>query len=360
MSNDQAVVLLVAIVSIAALLAWYYWDSLQSMWANRPAVPATSGGSLFNTSFVLAVVFGLALGYFLGVPLTRKVASMIGLRSTFLVHWVTAISVAAVYVAWVYHNTPTNHKTALLFFGTSRFRVGPGGFGFEEGLNAMPLGWPFFTPVDKDVSQFVEEFKQMKAYSQDKQPVKITGTFRRYIDDIYATFNVNNKSGTEEEAVQELVSLTLKQIRAAAEAFPAEDLVSQEANGGTSTKDLLATRAFDKVQTDLSGGNWFGYNIMPIQVNEIDLDPDFEKALKAKSREEKEGEAEKVQVKRRLEQIKDLTDQGINPDHAAAIAQVEAEKPGAKINTLNLPGSQGIGEGIGKFAEAASNWLNKK
>lgn len=363
-NTTQIVILMVMALSLLGFAAlWQFRGSLTTVMGSltQTTLPqATSGGSLFNTSFLLAIVFWLAVGYLFGVPFSRWTASALGLSGLSILHSGITIAIAAAGMVWVTHNTPTNHKTAVLFFGTARFRVGPRGNGFEEGLNALPLGWPFFVAHDRNVNQFVEKFDQMKAYSQDRQPVRISGTFRRYIDDIYAAYNINNADGQETEAVQELVSTTLGYIRDGAEDFTAVQLISEHPGGSGPTKKVLAESAYEKVQAYLAGANTIGYNITPILINEVDLDPDFEKALKAKSREEVEGEAEQVQIERRLKQIDTLKEKGVNADLAASVAQVEAEKPGAKINTINIPGMQGIGEAAGNAGKAFSEWLRNR
>ena len=347
-----------ALVAIAAsLVAYLGRQQVVAYRARRTAPPAGQAfdWGLVNTSFVLAALAGLLIGYVIGLPVGRSLANATGFSRPFLMQSLVALGVAALWVLWTYHNTPTNHKTAMLLFGTKRVRMGPRGFGFEEGLNGKPLGWPFFVAVDKNISQQVEPFKQMKAYSKDKQPVRITGTYTRYIDDVYRTYDVSS----EAEAIESLESMTLKWIRGGAEAYDAETLVSQEANGNP-TKDVLAKKAFDNVQAELASDASVGYNIKPIQINEIDLDLEFENALKAKSREMKEGEAEQVQIDRRLEQLDSVIAKKVNPDLAAGFVQVEAEKPGAKVTTFNIPGIQGIGEAAGNFGKAAAEWLSKK
>ncbi len=362
--TNLAIILVAVILLVGIFAALQYSDQLRTAWSriSPPTIghQPTSGESLFNTSFLLAVVFWLAVGYFVGVPISRWIAGGLGLRGTLVLHSAVTLAIATLGMLWVTHNTPTNHKTAVFFFKTARFRVGPRNNGFEEGLNALPLGWPFFVAQDRNVNQFVEKFDQMKAYSKDRQPVKISGTFRRYIDDIYASYNINNADGAETEAVEELVSTTLGFIRDGADEYTAIQLISEHPNGSGPTKKVLAESAYEKALAYLAGINTIGYRITPILINEIDLDADFEKALKAKSREEQEGEAEQVQIERRLKQIDTLKAKGVNADLAVAAAQVEAEKPGAKINTINIPGMQGIGEAAGNAGKAFSDWLRNK
>lgn len=349
MNGTQLAIILIAAALLLGLAA--FWQSGRtSPAARRRTQPLQSSeGMIFNTSFRLAVAAGLLIGFIVAMLATPFLP--------LLAKGVVAVTIAALYVLWVYHKTPTNNKTAVLFLkGGARVRMGPNGKGFNEGLNAMPLGWPFFIAEDKSTSQTNEEFRQMKAYSKDKQPVFLEGTFNLFIDDIYATYNIENI----EEAKETVRATVLKWLRAVPENYNAKDLVEHDTNGNP-MKNVLAREAYTHTQAELSSRNPIGYNVRPtINIVEISLDADFEKALKNIAREEVEGQHEEVQVRRRLEQLAKVKAEGVNPDMAAAFVQVEAEKPGAKINTINIPGMQGIGEAAGNAGKAFSEWLRNR
>lgn len=349
LNTTQLAIILIAIILLVGILAaWHYSGTLHTT-TRHNRVLQSSEGMIFNTSFRLAVAAGLLGGLIFAMLVTPFLP--------LLAKGVVMITIAALYVVWVHHKTPTNNKTAVLFLANgARVRMGPGGKGFNEGLNAMPLGWPFFVAEDKSTSQTNEEFRQMKAYSKDKQPVFLEGTYNLFIDDIYATYNIQN----EEEAKQSVKAAVLKWLRAVPENYNAKDLVEHDTDGNP-MKNVLAREAYNRTQQELSTRNPIGYNVRPtIQIVEISLDPDFEKALKNIAREEVEGQHEAVQVRRRLEQLAQVKAEGVNPDMAAAFVQVEAEKPGAKINTINIPGMQGIGEAAGNAGKAFSEWLRNR
>lgn len=305
-----------------------------------------------NPSFLLACVAGAAVAVFVGTPIAHFT---LGPAMPFVPKLTLGLGLGALYVAWVYHNIPTKNKAVVFLFGTYRVRMGPGGKGLVEGLNATPLGWPFMTVTNHPSDQKAEKFKQMQAISKDLVPVMLDGTYNYYIDDPYDTYNIENPKDALESTV-------LKWIRAGAEDFSAEELVSQEASGA-STRTVLAQNAHDNIMRELEdpARTGWGYKITPaLQINHIIPETHYAEALRKRQQEVIEGEYEQTQIDRRVDQIKKLTDNGVNPDLAAAFTQVEAEKPGANINTINLPGMQGIGEGVGKFAEGIRDLIRSK
>lgn len=309
-----------------------------------------------NVSFWLGVLRGILLGIIIGFPVSSPFVRM--LPVPFVGQLTVAVLIAALYVLWTYHKTPTRHRTAILLFDAKRLRFGPEGKGYTEGLNCMLLGWPFFYPTDKVSAEQTLVFNQEKAYSKDNIVVMFNGTVNLFLDDVYNTYNIQSL----EQAIAAVTSMVLKWIRTGAEKYTAIELVSQEANGADSIRGILAKWACEQVQRELSGPDaaW-GYNITStLQISHISLDGAYEGALRQVEQEKVEGQFEKTQIDRRLEQIDALKAKGINADLAATFAQVEAGKPGAQLHTFNIPGLQGIGEGLGNAGQVFSEWLKSK
>ncbi len=304
-----------------------------------------------NVSFWLGVLRGILLGIIIGFPLSYPLARM--LPNPFVGQLILALLLAALYVLWTFHNTPTKHKTAIRLFETKRVRFGPQGKGYTEGLNCMLLGWPFFYPEDISIAETTHRFDQMLAYSDDRVPVKVSGTFNSVIDDVYATYNISDAN-----AIAATVSMVEKWIRAKVEDFSAEGLVSQEA-GTSSAKILLSTEAYEAAHAELTGPDapWGRDITKALQINHIRLDETFEAALRQREQEIIEGQSERIQIDRRLEQIDALKAKGVSPDLAATFAQVEAGKPGAQLHTFNIPGLQGIGEAASNAGKLLSDWI---
>lgn len=304
-----------------------------------------------NVSFWLGVLRGILLGIIVGFPVSYPLTRI--LPNPFVGQLVFAALIAVLYVLWTFHNTPTKHKTAIRLFQTKRIRFGPQGKGYTEGVNCMLLSWPFFYPEDKPVAETTHRFDQMLAYSDDRVPVKVSGTFNSVIDDVYATYNISYT-----DATAATVSMVEKWIRAKVEDFSAEELVSQEA-GTNSAKILLSTEAYEAAHAELTGPDapWGRDITKALQINHIRLDETFESALRQREQEVIEGQSEKIQIERRLEQIDALKAKGVSADLAASFAQVEAGKPGAQLHTINIPGLSGIGDAASKAGNALGDWI---
>lgn len=321
---------------------------------------------LMNRSFVIAAIISFALGLLIG----QAIMSHIPGANLFIAKLAIGIAVSGAWLTWVYYNTPTAHKSAVFFFGTKRFRMGPGGKGFMEGLNALPLGWPFFTVEDKYAQEKTISFKQEKAYAKGNIPVKLDGTFNPYIDDIYATYNIKRRvrKGVVEENTDDfdgevkdaITSLVIKHIRVSVEEFTPERLISQELNvegNVEATKKILAERALKQINEELDEKADWGWRVKPtLQINHIEIDAPYETSLENIEKARRDIESSKILLNGRLEQI-DLAKQHMDPNLAAAFAQVEAGKPGATITTINTPGIHALGESIGKGVEA---WLSRQ
>ncbi|MEK7613186.1 MAG: SPFH domain-containing protein [Patescibacteria group bacterium] len=304
-----------------------------------------------NRSFGFAIIAGLILGTFIAIGLSFTNASLGWFGNVLIM-----LMVATLYVLWVYHNTPTQHMTAVFLFGTWRWHMGPEGNGFTEGLNAVPLGYPFVILEDKFSGERTETFEQTQAYTADNVVAMLSGTYQVYMYDIYETYNIGPPSGKEEpkDALKSVNSAILKHIRTAPESFTAVELISQEA--GISGKSKVAKEAYEKAHAELEGpdAKW-GYQISPmLQINHISLPGEYDTALRKVSQETIEGDAEVVQVRRRIQQIEMFKNSGITPDLAAALAQVEVEKPGATVTTFNVPGLE---KGLDKTVDAIKTWL---
>lgn len=330
---------------------------------------------LMNRSFVIAAIISFAVGLLIGQAIFSRIPG----ADLLLAKLAIGFAVSGAWLTWVYHNTPTANKTAVFFFGTLRFRMGPGGKGLTEGLNALPLGWPFFTAEDKYAEEKVIRFTQEKAYAKNKVPVLLDGTFNPYIDDIYKTYNLKKRTraGTGEESIDEfggkvitnefdgevrdaITSLVLKHIRVEVEAFTPEELVGteiKEERKKDSIKKVLAKNAYDQIEHELSTRADWGWKIKTtLQINHVLPDAPYEISMENIEKAKRDIQSSNLLLKGRLKQV-ELAKEHMDPNLAAAFAQVEAGKPGATMNTLNVPGVNALAK---IFGEAFAAWLAKQ
>jgi hypothetical protein len=321
---------------------------------------------LVNRSFAIAAIVSFVVGLFIGQALMSHVPGAYFLIAKLVV----GFAVCGAWLTWVSYNTPTAHKSAVFFFGTLRFRMGPEGKGLMEGLNATPLGWPFFTVEDKYAQEKTIEFKQTKAYAKGNIPVKLQGTFNPFIDDVYKTYNIKLRvrKGTEEvstddfdgEVKNAITSLVLKHVRVSVEEFTPEQLIAQELNvegNVEATKKILAKRALKQINEELEEEADWGWRVKPtLQINDIELDTPYETSLANIGKAKLDVESSNISLDGRLAQI-DRAKQHMDPNLAAAFAQVEAGKPGATINTVNVPGAHALAKSIG---DGVAAWLSKQ
>ncbi|MDO8548059.1 MAG: SPFH domain-containing protein [bacterium] len=295
-----------------------------------------------NLSFILAAIAAAIGSLVVGLPVGHFIVDHLPMGGPFALKLMVAFSLGGLYLLWASHNTPIRNKGAVFAFGTYPVRMGPNRKGFTQGLNATPLGYPFFVVKDKFAGEKTIPFNQTKAFSDDRIPVMLEGTYNSYIDDVYDTFNIENP----EKALE---SVVLKWVRACAEEFNAEQLISQEA-GKDSSKIILAGEAYAKIEEELEdhAKSPWGYKITTaLQINHIDLEENYKTAIRKRQQEIIEGDYEKTQADRRAQQAKQLVDDaGVSPDLAITSVQVEAEKPGAKVNTINIPGLEKLATAV--------------
>ncbi|MDO8548283.1 MAG: SPFH domain-containing protein [bacterium] len=311
-----------------------------------------------NPSFIFAAVAAVIGSLIVGLPVGNFIVEHLPMGGPFGLKLMFAFALGGLWLLWVSHNTPTKNKSAVFAFGTYKVRMGPNRKGFTEGLNATPLGWPFFVARDKFAGEKTIPFNQTKAFSDDRIPVMLEGTYNSYIDDIYDTFNIENPE-------KALDSVVLKWVRACAEEFKAEQLISQEA-GKHSSKIILAGEAYAKIEEELEdhAKSPWGYKITTaLQINHIDLEDNYKTSIRKRQQEIIEGQYEQTQAERRRKQADELVKLGIRPDVAYAGSLVDAEKPGASLQNITIHGIEGLGplaDDLGALGRGLTDFAKSK
>lgn len=284
-----------------------------------------------NLSFIFAAVAAIFGSLIVGLPVSNFIIEHLPMGGPFGLKLIIALALGGLYLLWVSHNTPTKNKGAVFAFDTYPVRMGSQGKGFTQGLNATPLGSPFFTVKDMSVAEKTVPFDQTSAFTEDNILSMVDGTYQSFIDDPYDTYNA-------EKGADALHSLIVRSTRSAVDQYSAINLIKEN-------KEVLSNKILTKVRAELASGSapW-GLGVTDIlRINHIRLPAKFEEALQKVEQEKVEGKYEQTQAERRREQANELIKLGIRPDVAYAGALVDAEKSGASLQNITIHGMEGLG-----------------
>jgi len=293
----------------------------------------------------LSLLVGILVSYLLVAPLVDFLLVnwwffwLLGLNDAFTVHLVFNLMVGSLYFVWGLEDIPVGSRGALLVLGQRLLRSGSG---LSEGYQWVPKPFMSIRPVDckpKSVDIGDEE----GAYSKDG-PLMATNGFQRYrVFDPYRFLGVDDVVPSLERLARQSVRIEMKGKKA---------LEARNADKKDFSDEVATTL---HAQLDANGnpnGVRWGIRTGVTVIDDIwAVDPKLEAAWTAKVREQAEGEAEEVQTTRRLEQVQKYIEKKVDPDLAVVAAQTDVEKPGARVNTVSIPGLSKAFEAMAKALE---------
>lgn len=266
----------------------------------------------------------------------------LGLSNSPAVHTVFILTVTSLYFVWGLESIPVGFRGVILFLGQRLLRSGSG---LSEGYQWVPKPFMSILPVDCKTKS-VDISDEEGAYSKDG-PLMATNGFQRYrVFDPYRYLGVDDAVPSLERLARQSVRIVMKQKTA---------LENRNADK-KDFADEVAKTLHDQLDSNSNpNGVQWGLNTGITVIDDIwAVDKKLEEAWTAKVREEAEGEAERVQTTRRLEQVDMYTTKNVDPDLAGVLAQTDVEKPGAKVNAITVPG---LAKGFEAIAKAIENGL---
>lgn len=298
-------------------------------------------------SLVWGALISLGLAAVIDVAIGGFVLSLLGMNN-FFGHIVVIFTITALNFLWGLENVLEGWRAAILILGNRRIKMN--GQGLSEGYQWVQRPIMKLRPVDTQ-EKSLDISDEEGAYSKDGVLMSTNAFLRYRIYDIYVYIGIA-------DAVESLRRLAKQTMRNRMKIKSAVDL--RNANKVTFSDEIAQDLEVQLAAKGNPGGIKWGLDSGVIIVDDIwATDPGQSKAWGAKAREEAEGEAEQIQAERRLKQLDLFISRAIDPNLAIAVAQVEVEKPGAKVNTVNIPGLEkaigSIADGINKALTAALN-----
>ncbi len=312
-------------------------------------VPTSHRWPMVNTNEFWGAFWSLLGGTLLSFLLDYALSGLIELPLAATI--ILGVGLGTMYFVLTQHQVPVANRGIVLLLG-KRYRMGPGTGsldspkrGLQEGYNWLPLPPPFMTVRNEDVRERKLEFEQMDAYTKEAAIADTDGFCQYVILDPYAFVGAENP-------VDSLNSMVFQAIRNVIKGMTARSISQADKKH---LSELIETELRNSLAEDGNpDGTRWGLYVIGLYIEDARV-PALEAAWSSIPREEEEGKAEQIQVSRRMAQVDTIVAKGVDPALALSAAQIEVEKPGAKMNTINIPGLkeslESISAGIGKVLE---------
>jgi regulator of protease activity HflC (stomatin/prohibitin superfamily) len=310
-----------------------------------------SEGDMMNISLVYGLLVSLVVGFAVSAGLNLLLSAaglgIIGVKTSPAAFVVLSLVVAACYFVWGLELVALGWRGILLFFGR---RFSETGEGLSEGYQWTPR--PFMTVQAIDCRGDIIPLEDLSpgVFTSDHIRAVFRGTLPYQVADPYVF------AGVKEGKAIELLNGRLKaSIRDTIKGYTLDGLLA------ISKIDLTkeTNETFEKNLRDAAGigGAGWGLNCGELQIQGVVvLDPKIVTALASMTREKLEGDAEQIQSEMRCKQAEQYAKL---PRHAVVAALVDAEKPGAKINQINIEGLGEVGAGLTSIGGTLTKLIEK-
>lgn len=339
---------------------------------------ARVGEDGFNTS-LLNPIPGAVVFFVLGLLLGEFTVGYLGNDTPlFLAKLVIGLASGAVYYALcIQPETGTGKRGVVYLFTNQRWRIGPQGLGFTEGLNATPLPKGVMTVRDEIMQERTMDLGEVDEFTSNDVVASAFSSCNWRILDPYQWQNMEKG----DESLRNLVLQSCRDLLMThrSHATRQDDGVIIERGIIDENKSALADGLRDVINAALKDNRVNPMKnsqltdevveVLSFQIKKVDLPEPVKKALAQRETEPVERQGERVQALSRQEQVNILAttpggqSSGIDRQMAYLGSLADAGKQGVNLNHLSLAGTitdsiAAIGTNIERGLMALANSRN--
>lgn len=314
-------------------------------------------GSPINASVFIAAIVALCVGL-LSAAIFHWLLWHVGVSNNwpiFFAKIVLWLVVAIVYFTLcIQPPTAVQHRGVVSLFG-KRVRLGPGGLGYREGLNATPLPKGIMTIQDVNTQEQTMDLGEVDEFSKNDVVATADSSANWRIKDPYVWLDIADATATLKNIVLQMFRDVMMDFRSHATRDANDNIVVPGIID--QVKDMLADTIEHKVNQRLEKNRTDAHRnslltdevveVVSVQIRKMDLPDETKTELNKRENEFIQKDAERIQAESRGNQA-DIIKRGrnVSDEYALAVVLNDAGKTGVEIKQY------GVGKSLSEAADS--------